>query len=454
MSNPAPFSEAPGLVPRASGRARIEQVASRSSDAPAGGERRGFIANPVVRKRLRQVALLAGILISGGLGIFPREPLLLIVLVACFTVKNPLEMFRAEFAGIWFLLLAVAAVVLIGGESFQLGPMVTRYANFAAGLALLMVYVDERRSTLADDLYWILKLMAFQAILTPIAVLLFPRFITTFQVNDTIYQTLFYLFTFHEFQDFGLLFKRPDGFFFEPGVFQIYLNMLLFICLFVRPQRLLDIAIATLAVVATQSTTGVVILVLQFAAAYFLWLKTANRSQKLGVFVFVPIMLLPLGGYMTYNVTEKLYGAMSGSAEAREYDLRTGLRVTMEKPFTGIGFDYEKYFDVAERVGYREADLSRENITERGNTNGLVVLLFSIGIPLALVFFYGMLRQRLFRPRLLFGALIMLSLVSESLSLSPIMLMVTFSGLLISPKRVRALVPGRSANAAHAPQRA
>jgi len=419
---------------------RTRRTAARSRQKAPNA---GFIANPALRKRLRQIALLAAMLSSGGLLIFPREPLLAVVLTACFTLKNPLEMFRAEFAGIWFLLLAVAAVVLIGGESFQLMPMVTRYANFFAGLALLMAYVDERRSTLVDDLYWILKLMAFQAVLTPIMVILFSQFFTTFRVNDTIYHTLLYVFTYHEFQDFGLLFKRPDGFFFEPGVFQIYLNTFLFICLFMRKQRLFDIGLAALAVVATQSTTGAVILVMQFAAAYLLWLRTANRRQKLGVFVFVPIMLLPLAAYMTYNVTEKFYGAMAGSAEAREYDLRTGLRVTMVKPFTGIGFDYEKYFDVAGRVGYREADLSRENITERSNTNGLVVLLFSVGIPLALVFFYGILRQRLFTPRLLFGVLIMLSLVSESLSLSPVMLMVTFSGLLIAPKRVRDLVPGR-----------
>ncbi|KPP95477.1 hypothetical protein SAMN04515621_2105 [Erythrobacter sp. HL-111] len=430
------------------GRIRVN-IPTRTLSVPGPAPARaGLIANPLLRKRLRQVALLAAMLISGGLMIFPREPLLLLVLVACFAVKNPLEMFRAEFAGIWLLLLAVAAVVLIGGESFQPLPMVTRYANFAAGLALLVVYVDERRSTLADDLYWILKLMAFQAILTPVVVILFSRYFTTFEVNDTLYHTLFYVFTYHEFLDFGLLFKRPDGFFFEPGVFQIYLNTFLFICLFVRRQRLSDIGLAALAVVATQSTTGAVILVLQFAAAYLRWLKTANRSQKLGVFVFVPIMLLPLAGYMTYNVTEKFYGVMSGSAEAREYDLRTGLRVTMEKPLTGIGFDYEKYFDVAGRVGYREADLSRENITERNNTNGLVVLLFSVGIPLALVFFYGTLRQRLFSPRWLFGALIVLSLVSESLSLSPFVLMITFSGLLIAPRRVRALIPGRDRGAA------
>lgn len=406
--------------------------------------RAGQIVNPVLRQRIRQVALIAAILISGGLLSIPREPLLMIVLVACFVLKNPLKLFGGEFAFIWVLLIAVLGVVLIGGEDFQLMPIIIRYANFAAGLALLLAYIDERRSTLADDLYWILKLMAIQAILTPVMVILFGQFFTTFTVNETQYSTLFYVFTYHEFVATGSPFKRPDGFFFEPGVFQIYLNIFLFICLFVRRQRPLDIALAALAVIATQSTTGAVILVLQFAYAYFVWLRTADRRQKLGVFVFVPIILLPLGAYMTYNVTEKFYGQLSGSAEAREYDLRTGLRVAMEKPLTGIGFDYEKYFDVASRVGYREADLSRENITERGNTNGIVVLLYSLGFPLAFVFLLGLIRQRMFRPGLLMAALALLSLTAESLSLTPIFLMLTFSGLLIKPRRITDLLPGRS----------
>jgi len=405
--------------------------------------RLGQITNPVVRQRFRQVALFAAILISGGLLSIPREPLLVIVLVVCFALRNPLRMFRPEFALIWLLLVAVGAVVLIGGESLQLLPITIRYANFVAGIALLMVYIEENRSTLADDLYLILKLMAFQAILTPIAAVLAGGLFTTFQVNDTTYNTLFYVFTYHELMQTGALLKRPDGFFFEPGVFQFYLNLFLFICLFVRKRSWVDIGLAALAVIATQSTTGAIILVLQFGYAYLIWLKTANRRQKLGVFVFVPILLLPLTAYMAYNVSEKFYGVFRGSAEAREYDLRTGLNVAMEKPLTGIGFDYEKYFDVSARVGYREANLSRDNITERGNTNGIVVLLYSIGIPLALVFLLGILRQRLFRPGPLMAALILLSLVSESLSFTPIFLLLAFSGLLIRPQRVLSVIPGR-----------
>lgn len=405
--------------------------------------RPGEISNPGVRRRLRQLALLAAMLMSGGLMLIPREPVLVIVVATCFVLKNPLRLFRPEFALIWMVLFAVAGVVLIGGESFQLTPMIIRYANFLAGLALLLVYIDERRSTLADDLYPMLKLMAFQAVLTPVAYIALANYFFTVRVFDTEYVTFYFLFTFHEFQDFGAILKRPDGFFFEPGVFQIYLNIFLFIALFVRRQNAVDIGLATAAVLATQSTTGVVIMLMQFAAGYFVWLRTADRGQKLGVFVFVPIMLLPLGAYMTYNVSEKFYGALSGSAEAREYDLRTGINVALEQPWTGIGFDYEKYFDIASRVGYREAQLSRENITERGNTNGIVVLFYSMGFPLAIVFLLGLYRQRLFRPGWLMAAVAGLSLISESLSFTPIFLMLTFSGLLIQPKRVRDLI-GRS----------
>lgn len=429
-------------------------TAQVSSAVPSNKYSQNLIRNPVVRQRIRQVLLFAAILISGGLLTIPRPPLLVLVLLLCFSLTNPLKILKPQFFLIWTLLLVVGAVALVGGESFQALPMTIRYANFFAGLALLAVYIDESRATLADDLYLILKLMAFQSILTPIAVIVAQPLFTTFQVFDATYHTLFYVFTYHELIQTGSLLKRPDGFFFEPGVFQIYLNMFLFICLFVRKFSRFDIALATLAVIATQSTTGAIILVLQFGYAYLRWLKTAHRRENLSVFLFVPILLLPLTAYMTYNVSEKFYGVLQGSAEAREYDLRTGLAVTMEKPLTGIGFDYEKYFDVSARVGYREANLSRDNMTERGNTNGIVVLLFSVGIPLSLIFLIGLAFQRMFRPRFLFAGLIVLSLMAESLFFTPIVLMVAFSGLLIRPKRVRSLLGGTRSARPVQPQRA
>ena len=388
--------------------------------------------------RIRQVALFAAILISGGLSSIPRLPLLALLLVLCFALTNPMRAFKAEFAGIWILLLATGAAALLGGESFQIVPMAIRYANFIGGVMLLMIYIDRPPGTIADDLYLILKLMAFQAILTPILALVAPGIFWTFQVQETTYQTFLYIFTYHEFVADATFFKRPDGFFFEPGVLQMYLNVFLFICLFLRRFSAFDIGLATLAVIATQSTTGAVILVMLYGVAYLRFLKTAGRMQKLAVFILGPILLLPVATYASYNLAEKFYGEFSGSAQAREYDLRTGLNVVMEKPLTGIGFDYEYYFDVAEQVGYRDVELSRDNITERSNSNGIVTLLYSIGIPLGLVFLWGTMFQRLFRPRWLFGALILLSMTSEALFFSPFVLLIVFSGLLIPTRAATA----------------
>jgi hypothetical protein len=424
-------------------------VPSSASAAPPAQS--GAITDPAIRRRLRQLALFAAILISGGLLTIPREPLLVTLMVLCFALKNPLRLFKPEFAGIWVLLLVVAAAALIGSENLDIVPMAIRYANFFGALALLAVYVDERRAILAGDLYWILRLMAFQSVLTPIVVILLGDYVTTFQFGDATYFTLGYIFTYHDPTGAGGLIKRPDGFFFEPGVFQFYLNLFLFICLFVRKQRPFDIALGTLAVLATQSTTGVIILLVQFVVVYWVWLRRADRFAKLGVFLFVPILILPLAAYMSYNISEKFYGVLKGSSEAREYDLRTGIAVAFEKPWTGIGFDYTKYYDIASRVGYREAELSRDNITDRGNTNGIILLLYSIGIPLSLVFLLGFVRQRLFKPQLLFAGIALLSLVSESLTYTPIFLMLAFSGLLIQPQRVTNLLGNRRT---HQPARA
>lgn len=404
-------------------------------DARIAREHRGLLRNAMVRQRLRQIALFAGILISGGLLSIPRLPLLAVVVIIAVALRNPLRMLQVEWARIWMLLAATVAVALLGGESIQIGPLSIRLANFFAGAMLLLLYIDRKPGTIAADLYPILRLMAFQAVLTPIAYLTIPQFFWTFQVHDAVYHTFFYVFTFHEFIVDASFLKRPDGFFFEPGVFQIYLNIFLFICLFLRRFSKFDIILAALAVIATQSTTGAVILVLQFAVVYFRWLSRAGHIQKLGLLLIGPVLLLPLAAYTTYNVGEKFYGQLSGSAEAREFDLRTGIRVVMEKPLTGIGFDYNKYFEIANRVGYSEAELSVDNITDRSNTNGVITLFYSIGIPLGLVFMFGLARQRLFRPGFLMAALVLLSLLAEALFLSPFFLMIVFSGLLIRPQR-------------------
>ncbi|WP_160617465.1 O-antigen ligase family protein [Pseudoblastomonas halimionae] len=373
-------------------------------------------------------------LLSGGSLALPRLPLLLALLIFCFAHTNPIRMFRREFLPVWFVLLVTGGVALIGGGDVQVSAFAVRYANFLAAVALLAIYVDVRPGTIADELFPILRLMAVQAVLTPVLAFLRPDLFWSFNVGKAVYETFLYIFTYHDLIANATTFKRPDGFFFEAGVFQIYLNIFLFICLFMRRFSLVNIGLATLAVIATQSTTGAVILVMQYGIVWFRWIRTTGR-WRLAVLLAGPILLVPIAAYATYNLGEKFHGQFSGSTEAREFDLRTGINVAMEKPLTGIGFDHEKYQAIAADVGYLDVSLSAKSISERTNSNGLVVLLYSVGIPLSLVFLWGIWRQRLWRPRWLFAMLILLSMTSEALVFSPFILMIAFSGLLIPPSR-------------------
>lgn len=83
-----------------------------------------------------------------------------------------------------------------------------------------------------------------------------------------------------------------------------------------------------------------------------------------------------------------------------------------------------------------------ERITEdRGNTNGVIALVYSVGIPLSLPFLWGLFRQRMLPDRLLVGGLLFVSFMTESIMLTPFFLIFIFSGLLLSPRPSRRREP-------------
>ena len=388
----------------------------------------------VRRRIIRQVALFIGMLISGGLLLFPRLPLIGLLLLICILYKNPARLLKREFAMIWLLLALVAAMALLAGGSFQIEFMATRYANFLGGIALLLLYVDARPDTFARDLVPVFRVMAALAILTPVAVLMPGITFQPLPIGDTEYQTFFLLFTYHDMVANAGWFKRPDGFFFEPGVLQLYLNIYVAISLFVLRLGWRDLALGVASVVITLSTTGAVILAFQLTVAYFSRVNVRNGPHRqLLALLLAPLLLLPSAFYAISNVNDKLTGEGRGSAWARQYDLLTGLAVVAESPITGIGFDYDRYYALASRVGYRETRLSEQNISERSNSNGIATLLYSVGVPLSLMFLFGLLKQKFVRPRVVMAVILLLSLSTEALIFTPFVLMIIFSGLLIAP---------------------
>ena len=106
-------------------------------------------------------------------------------------------------------------------------------------------------------------------------------------------------------------------------------------------------------------------------------------------------------------------------------------------PLLGIGFDYDQYRHAASRLGYADTPLPGRMTEERTNSNGVVFLLYSVGIPLSVPFLIGMFRQRLFPHRVLMGIVLFLGLMGESIIFTPFFLMIIYSGLLLRGRGAR-----------------
>jgi hypothetical protein len=385
---------------------------------------------------LRRCALFLCMLLSGGSLLWPRPALLAGVLLLWLVARSGVFYVRRAMLPGFLLLGAVLLLTVARPQGFHLDSLVIRFANFLAGIVLLDLYWRAGPPALQGDLYAILRWMAVQALVTVLLAQTANFLFLPLMVQEAEYKTVLLLFTYHDMLDGSTAWKRPDGFFYEPGVFQIYLNLFLYLALFVfrsRRQSLLGVA----AVFATQSTTGVVLAALQvgvfFATRY---INVGSLRSRVTKTLLAVAMSVPIAFFVMTNVTDKVSGDSRGSFWARQYDLLTGLNVIAENPAIGIGFDYEQYKAAASRLGYADTELEERITNDRGNTNGVVFLLYSIGIPLALPFLIGLYRQRMFPHRKLVGTVLFVSFLSESMIFTPVFLMIIYSGLLLAPRRV------------------
>lgn len=398
------------------------------------------ILSPGMVQQLRRLAIFLAMLMSGGSLIFPRVPLLIAILGLCFLIKGPTFGVRRELGFVAVVLIGVFIVAVAGADGFNAMAVVTRFANFIAGIALLSLYLDQPSDTLARDVQPIFRWMGLQIIGTVLLAALVPQVFTTISIEDANYQTFLYIFTYHNLLETTSLLVRPDGFFFEPGVFQIYMNIYLFIALFMFRSRY-DIPLALIGLALLQSTTGILITCLLLAAAYARRFGEAQHAEKFLVMLAAPFLAIPLIFFAAQNVNDKFNGEMRGSSWAREYDLRTGLNIIAAHPLVGVGFDNERYKREAARLGYDQGELDFRSTVDRSSSNGLVSLVASIGIPMSIPFLIALFRQRFFGQRLLFGGILVLSFLSEAIMLTPFFLMLMFSAMLAVKRRA----PNRAA---------
>ena len=379
---------------------------------------------------LRKWILFLSILLSGGVLLIPRVPVLLIIFALYLLMPGVKGVLDRKLLPVFVLLGVILLLTVVRPGGLDVQSLIIRYANFFAGLLLLNLYLRQEQDALAKDLYPILKWMAIQAIATVILAYTVGFLFWMIAYQDEIIQTLLFLFNYHVFQEEAGI--RPDGFFWEPGVFQIYLNIYLYLALFVfKDWR--QSALALVAVITTQSTTGILICIILLAGFFLYRLRYGSVRAKFSILVVGVILAIPVALIAQENITAKFTGALRGSSWARQYDLYTGVNVIAENWLIGIGFDENQYLAAARRLGYSDTPLKETTTFDRGTTNGIAYLLYSLRYSaehLAFLFRYVQANSFSRAQGADAGALLFPCRSSaKSVIFTPFFLMITFSGL-------------------------
>ena len=277
--------------------------------------------------------------------------------------------------------------------------------SFFCLLCLLALYYHSHKTSYLKHLYFVLKIILIHSVINFVAYPFVKPFL--FEIgNDryeclTFFNVLFYLGDTHLFNVFGIEMSRNQGIFWEPGVLQIALNLLLFIESFIYKRRGLIFSATILAIISTFSTTGLFVMLIQLFIFFF---KIAKQKIYL-----VPLFLIIISGVFVVaevNVRDKLSGSGQLSFQARFFDLIQPLQILMDNPLTGVGLDDEQYVEIRQQPKY-SLNLGVLDFSNRskGSTNSVMFFLAATGIPFSLLIFSFVVLSTIFSLKSGFGFL-------------------------------------------------
>lgn len=292
-----------------------------------------------------------------------------------------------------------------------------------------------------ETLYRILKVILFLALFSIIIQLLFSLFFLYIKVDSMRYHYFppIFLYSFLPFSFLGFNFYRICLFFWEPGVLQIYLNLLLFFALFVFKQRRIQL-LTTIAIIFTFSSAGYLILLVQLVI-YFK--KEIFRSLKftfLGLLFFA--ILIPV---IKSNIEDKFTGKSRMSFIVRYYDTEMAINNILNNPIKGIGMQnadtYSNYRSSNRFLNLLDLEVSpqvRDEILDReggGSTNSLLKVAEYFGLIVFFIFLYFLYKTPIIIvKKRLFFFILLIAMSTEPLLFTPFFIYLFVSGIFYNKK--------------------
>ncbi|MCT7525321.1 hypothetical protein N5T77_09705 [Aliarcobacter cryaerophilus] len=280
---------------------------------------------------------------------------------------------------------------------------------------------------LSYDIYRVLKIILYIGVLNMILINIWTSLFILIE------EDIFYVYTIGGIFNYlsiininGFNLYRNQGIFWEPGVFQLFLNILLFQALFKYKQYMI-VLLSSLTILSTFSTVGILIMCTIFS---FYFIRTKIFNCKVISLVLISLVFVPLAFYFLY---EKFNGLDSLSASLRTYDLYIGSKIFLDNFLFGIGFNPEFYIKHQSEINQTFLKLNEL----RGNTNGIISVGFYFGIFGVLTYIYMLIKQSVFHNnQFLVFLIFLLTLLSEPLPFTGFILLFILSGLYKNPKSI------------------
>lgn len=354
---------------------------------------------------LNAIILALFIFNAGGVRLISNS-IITLVIIALLLLKIQINkaldqrfLFRALF--IFSVILAVSYLLNNAGFS-PLSHIVLFSYIFSA--AVLVALYRSSFDNFALDLRLALMFFAVHAFLGFLLQFIFePANHISFLETRDIAMAFFY----HKMDSFSFM-HRNSGLFWEPGVLQFFMNVLLFLSLFVHKNKPLAF-FSVVIIFSTLSTTGFAIMLIQ--TVYFFYLRLNKRSVVL-LPVYLAIAAL-LAWLAAMNIGDKLENK---SSSVRMFDFVVGLEMLKERPIVGVGLNSEHFVNEVGRIGggfQKIFKISDDELEGKGLTNGVLYLLVTLGIPISLALLYLFYIQRALPHGMLFVLILFVTGLSE-----------------------------------------
>ena len=231
----------------------------------------------------------------------------------------------------------------------------------------------------------------------------------------------------------GFEYVRNQGWFWEPGINQIYLNILLYLEGFVFNRNRWIISLIVVAIFSTYSTSGIIIMILLLLLIF----KSSIKQNPILIFLAI-IVVIPFYFIAKSNIEEKLE---TSSFQKRYFDLIQTISIIKDYPLTGIGLD-DSFFSAFRSSHFINNDLLnsfekstnlelRAKSSDKGSSNSVTYLILATGIPISSFLLYCMFKQTLFPDRKrMFMMIVFVSVFTEPLLLRPFFLILIVSGMM------------------------